>query len=118
MIRHALTLTTLALAALVAAAPVAAADDVCVTFSDARQTARFGSQYLLVRDGDKHYRVSFVDHQCGAMALVGKIRLETKDANNVLCQREGRVKTRHGSCRVKQVDEIDAATFARLTRAR
>lgn len=117
MIRTALTLSALALAGLFAAAP-ASADELCVSFSDARQTARFGSQYLLVRDGDKHYRVGFVGNQCGAMSLAGKLTLVTGDETNKLCTDKGRVTTRGGSCRVNAVDEIDAKEFARLTRRR
>ena len=40
----------------------------CVDLAADRQAARFGSQYLLVKDGDAHYRIGF-SGSCSAIAL-------------------------------------------------
>lgn len=93
-----------------------ASDDSCVSLSDQHRTSRFGTQYLLVKDGDEHFKVSFAGNQCGMLAVTPKFRIKTGGEANRLCSSGSTVSARTGSCKVNKVEAIDAEEFARLRR--
>ena len=95
-----------------------AGDAECVKLSEQRQTLRYGSQFLLIRDQDRHFRVSFAGNQCGAISAAAKVRIHTDGKDDLLCPESGRVSTRAGLCRVAAVESIDGETFAQLSRRR
>lgn len=93
-----------------------ASDEGCYSLSDAHKTSRFGTQYLLVKDGDQHLKVSFVGNRCGLIAVSPKLRIKTGGESGRLCSSGTVVSTPTGSCRVSGVETIDAEEFQRLRR--
>jgi hypothetical protein len=83
----------------------------CVDLTAGHESFRFGSQYLLVRDGDHHYRMSFGGN-CDAL-LHGTVAIDTKGTANQLCPSATRVSARTYACQVRSIDEIDAAAYDR-----
>ena len=83
----------------------------CVDLAPGHESFHFGSQYLLVRDGEHHYRVSF-GGDCDAL-LHGQVDISTSGTANQLCPDSTRVSARTYVCQVRSVDEIDAAAYDR-----
>ena len=110
-----------AAAAFMAPAPASAADAMplegCVNLSPTHEGVRFGSKSLLVKDGDAHYRVD-LGRSCSAMTLATSVTIETDGQANRLCAADSEVSTNRGSCDVRKVETIDAATFDRYKRRR
>ena len=103
----------------VSAGPASDDDDSgCVKFSEQRETVYHGGEHLLVRDQGQHFRVSFVGRQCGEIPAAAKLRLHSGGEKDVLCAGKGKVSARTGSCRVAEVEPIDADTFAQQSRRR
>jgi hypothetical protein len=87
----------------------------CVNLGADHEAFRFGNQYLLVHDGDAHYRLSFYGN-CEALGLATQVRISTSGEANRLCPKATRVESRTQSCTVRSVDRIDAADYARFQR--
>lgn len=91
----------------------------CVELSPDYQVARFGSQYLMVKDGDAYYRIAFGGSGCSAITLVSSVRIATDGKDNQLCPVASKVKTKRDSCdarEVLRVDEIEYEKYARRQR--
>jgi hypothetical protein len=86
----------------------------CVTLSPDHQAARFGSQYLAIRDGDTHYRVEF-GGSCAALQSASVV-VTSDRAPNRLCATGSRVSSKAGDCMVSKVTVIDEAEFERYAR--
>ena len=92
----------------------------CVDLSPDRRLARFGSQYLLVRDGDANYRLGF-GGGCAAIELSTDIVLHAEGRDDRLCPEGTRVVTRRATCAVRGVRMISADeydSYARRGRSR
>ncbi|MEO6102231.1 MAG: hypothetical protein ABIP44_01160 [Pseudoxanthomonas sp.] len=91
----------------------------CVDLSPDYQVARFGSQYLMVKDGDAYYRIGFGGSGCSAITLSSSVSIATDRKANRLCPVASKVKTRRDTCdarEVLRVDEVEYEKFARLQR--
>ena len=91
----------------------------CVELSSDYQVARFGSQYLMVKDGDAHYRIGFGGSGCSAITLSSSVEIATDGKNNWLCPVASKVKTKRDSCDARgvlRVDEIEYEKYARRQR--
>jgi hypothetical protein len=86
--------------------------DGCVTLSPSHEGARFGSQYLLIRDGDAHYRIEFRQGGCSAL-YSGSVVVSTHGEANRLCASDTRVSSKAGTCHVSGVTLIDADEYRR-----
>lgn len=121
MSRSLLMLSVLALGAslpLAASAAQGETIDTCVELSASHSLHRTGSQFLYVKDGSDHYRLSFTGGACGDMAVTNKFRIDTGGANDRICPGETRVVARGRHCQVHAVRRIEGDDFARLTRKR
>lgn len=99
------------------AAPKGEAVSDCVDLGAGHVVSRYGSQFVLVADGDARYRVN-VDSGCDALGLATRLELSTAGQAGRVCPASTRVKTNEGSCDVESVQRIDAATYARFMRKR
>jgi hypothetical protein len=96
------------------AAPKTPLND-CVNLSGDYEAFRFGKQYLLIRDHDAHYRLSF-SGDCEALGISTQVVISTAGEANRLGPMATRVESRRHSCAVRRVDEIDATQYARYKR--
>jgi hypothetical protein len=87
----------------------------CVNLSTDHEAFRFGKQYLLIQDGDAHYRLSFRG-DCEAIGLSSQVVISTAGETNRLCPQATKVDSRTRSCSVSSVDQIDADRYARYKR--
>lgn len=111
---------TLMLVAMTALSPIAHAQDnekltECVDLKPGFEMARYGSQYLLVKDGQDHYRLGF-DGNCSALTLATRFEISAGKQPNRLCPTETRVKTKRDRCNVREVRPVDAAEYERYAR--
>lgn len=121
MTRHLLLATLLASGAtfsLPAAALKGEQVDQCLELEAGHVLRRSGSQFLYVKNGADHYRVSFVSGQCGQLAVSSKFHVDTDGARDRICPEDTRVMTRGGSCAVGGIQRIEGDDYARLTRRR
>ncbi|MEO8364844.1 MAG: hypothetical protein ABI538_01415 [Pseudoxanthomonas sp.] len=91
----------------------------CVELSADFQVARFGSQYLVVKDGDSYYRIGFGGSGCSAIALSSSVRIVTDGKDNQLCPVASKVRTKRDTCdarEVLRVDEVEYEKYARRQR--
>jgi hypothetical protein len=91
----------------------------CVELSPDYEVARFGSQYLLVKDGDAYYRIGFGGSGCSAITLSSSVKIATDGNDNQLCPVASKVKTRRDSCAAREVlrvDEVEYEKYARRQR--
>jgi hypothetical protein len=86
--------------------------DDCVTLGPNHQAFGFGKQYLLIQDGDSHYRLAFRG-DCEALSLSTQVVISTAGETNRLCPQATKVNSRSRSCSVSSVDRIDADRYAR-----
>lgn len=102
-----------------AAAPVQAAPGdaltECVELASDHQATRFGSQYLLIRSDDAHYRLGF-GGACDAIALTANVQVSTSGTSNRLCPTGTHVETKRDTCKVRSVEEIRADEFERYAK--
>jgi len=108
-------LTTLLLCACSATAAHAAPGDKlsdCIDLSSDYEATRFGSQYLIIRDNNAHYRVGF-GGSCDAMTMNSKMSISTEGHENRLCASNTKVSMKRDSCKVRSVEEIRADEFER-----
>ena len=89
----------------------------CVDLGVDHQAVRFGTQYVLIQDGDAHYRLHF-NGSCDALTVATSIEISTDGQVNRLCPQKSRLVSRMKSCSVRGVDLIDADTFERYKRRR
>lgn len=82
----------------------------CVDLAPDRQMARFGSQYLLVKDGDTHYRIGF-GGSCAAISMSTQVQIRTDGRNNRLCPSGTRVFAKRDSCIARGVMLISADKY-------
>ena len=87
----------------------------CISLSDAHKGTRGGSEYLLLKDGDAHYRVGF-GGSCDALARSSVVQVATGDHKNQLCAKGSKVTSRSGYCAVRSVEKIDAEDYERAAR--
>ena len=112
-IPFALLLLAACSASAVAAEPVPV--EGCVELSDSHQGMRYGSKYLLVKDGDAHYRVGF-GRSCTALVMASNVTIKTDGQSNRLCATGTKVASKQARCDVRTVEAIDAETFERYKR--
>jgi len=86
----------------------------CVDLTADHQAFGFGTQYLLVQDGDAHYRVSFYGN-CDAVGMP-QVEITTSGTTNRLCPKATRVTASTRACSVRSVEQIDAERYARYRR--
>ena len=117
-----LALPLLAFAGTAAAVPPADATLAdCVDLGAGHEAFRFGSQALLVADGDTHYKLSFGGNGCSALMASATVDIATDGEANRLCPSGSRVSARTQSCAVRAVQRISAddyAAYQRRARAR
>jgi len=87
----------------------------CVDIAPQRQVARYGSQYLLVKDGDAHYRIGF-GGSCSAISMSTQVQIRTDRQDNRLCPSGTRIITRGDSCTVRTVVLISEDEYAKYAR--
>ncbi|MBP6797583.1 MAG: hypothetical protein KA124_05760 [Luteimonas sp.] len=87
----------------------------CVSLSDAHQGTRFGSQYLLLKDGDAHYRLGF-GGSCDALMRSSIVQVATGGEKNRLCAKGTTVTSRSSYCTVRSVEKVDADYYERVAR--
>jgi hypothetical protein len=90
----------------------------CVDLTPERSLRHNGAQFLYVRDGEEHYRLSFRDGRCNVMTMTSKLDLVTGEAENRVCPEGSRVKARGQSCRVTGIERISEQDYARKLRRR
>jgi hypothetical protein len=88
----------------------------CVELSADYQVARFGSQYLMVKDGDAHYRIGFGGSGCSAITLSSNVKIATDGKDNQLCPAASKVKTKRDSCAAREVMRVDEAEYEKYAR--
>ena len=108
-----LSLALCAPAAIAAPVPV----EGCVDLSSSHEGMRYGSKYVLIKDGDAHYRLDF-GRACSAITASGSITIEAEGEANRICASGTKVDTGRGDCNVRKVEAIDAETFARYKKRR
>lgn len=90
----------------------------CVDLSPDYQVARFGSQYLLVKDGDAYYRIGFGGSGCSAITLSSHVEIATGGKDNQLCPVASKVETRRDSCNAREVLRVDEIEYQKYARRR
>ena len=90
----------------------------CVELSPDYQAARFGSQYLMVKDGDAYYRLGFGGSGCSAITLSANVRIATEGKENRLCPTASKVKTKRNSCEAREVLRVDEIEYKKYARQR
>ena len=86
----------------------------CVDLTPGHEAFSFGTQYLLLQDGDAHYRVSFYG-SCDAVGMP-QPEVSTSGTVNRLCPKDTRVTAGMRACSVRTVEQIDAERYARYRR--
>ena len=89
----------------------------CVDLPAGYEMARFGSQYLLVKDGDNYYRLGF-SGSCDAIAMSSIVKISTKGQADRLCPAATRVSTKRDMCGVREIVRIDEDEYGRYARKR
>ena len=89
----------------------------CVDLSAAHKVLGYGSQLVLVADGDAHYRLK-VDNSCDALATATRFQLSSAGQAGRICPEGTSVKTNDDNCDVTSVERIDARTYSRYLRSR
>jgi uncharacterized protein DUF6491 len=112
--------STLLLAALAGFATAAYAQENekltdCVDLPADYQATRFGSQYLLVKDGDNYYRLGF-NGSCDAIALASSVKISTDGQANRLCPTGTKVATKRDSCKVRELVRVDQDEYDQYAR--
>ena len=87
----------------------------CVDLPADYQAARFGSQYLLVKDGDNYYRLGF-NGSCSAIAVSTSVKISTGGQTNRLCPSDTRVSTKQDSCSAREVVRVDQDEYEKYAR--
>lgn len=87
----------------------------CTTLSPQHEAVRFGSQYLIVGDGDARYRLEFSESSCFALQSAS-IVISTDDQAGRLCGSRTIVKSKSGRCDVRRVDLIEDSDYQRYKR--
>ena len=87
----------------------------CVDLPADYQAARFGSQYLLVKDGDNYYRLGF-NGSCSAIAVATSVKISTGGQTNRLCPSDTRVSTKQDSCSAREVIRVDQDEYEKYAR--
>lgn len=89
--------------------------DECVSLSDAHEGARFGSQYLMLKDGGTYYRVGF-SGSCDALTKGSIVQVSTGVQKNRLCPTGSKVSSQRARCSVRTVEKIDGDDYERYAR--
>ncbi|MDR6840769.1 hypothetical protein [Pseudoxanthomonas sacheonensis] len=87
----------------------------CVDLPADYQAARFGSQYLLVKDGDNYYRLGF-NGSCSAIAVSPAVKISTDGQANRLCPRDTKVSGKRDSCSAREVVRVDQDEYEKYVR--
>jgi hypothetical protein len=87
----------------------------CVELPADYQATRFGSQYLLVKDGDNYYRLGF-NGSCSAIALSSSVKISTAGQANRLCPSDTKIASKRDSCRVSEVVRVDQNAYEQYAR--
>ena len=88
----------------------------CVDLPADYQAARFGSQYLLVKDGDNYYRIGFNGGSCSAISLPSSVKIATQGQANRLCPSDTKVSNKHDSCSAREVVRVDQDEYEKYAR--
>jgi hypothetical protein len=80
----------------------------CVQLGGNHESMRFGQQYLLIKNDEAYYRLSF-NGDCAALGF--SLDISTDGQANRLCPSGTRVSSARDACAVRSVDAIDAAGF-------
>lgn len=87
----------------------------CVDLPADYQAARFGSQYLLVKDGDNYYRIGF-NGSCSAISLSSNVKIATQGQVNRLCPNDTKISTKRDSCSASEVVRVDQDEYEKYAR--
>ncbi|MGH8026510.1 MAG: hypothetical protein ACREO0_07255 [Pseudoxanthomonas sp.] len=87
----------------------------CVDLPADYQATRFGSQYLLIKDGDNYYRVGF-NGSCSAIALSSSVKISTDGQANRLCPRDTKISSKRDSCAAREVVHVDQREYEQYVR--
>ena len=113
-----LVFAALAFAAVAGPAQAASGEPLkeCINFSGNHEVSRFGSQYVLVHDGDAYYRLQ-ADH-CDKLSMATRVTIQTDKQIDRVCPEGTRIETNAGNCRASKAETIDEATWRRYQRHR
>lgn len=112
------SLAALLLCAGAATAQTAApALDACIDLDASSQFSRGGSEQLLIKHGDAHYKLKFRS-SCSDLPYSRKIQITSEGHKGRLCPSGSIVQTDRTSCPVAKIQTIDAGEFERLRRRR
>ena len=89
----------------------------CVDLPAGYEAARFGSQYLLVRDNDDYFRID-LGKSCNAIALSSNVKISTKGEANRICPTDTRVSSKHSRCDAREVVRIDQSEYRKYAKRR
>lgn len=89
----------------------------CVDLSAEHKVNRYGNQFVLVADGDAHYRLN-VDNACDGLAMATRFQLSSGGQVGRICPEGTSVKTNDDRCKITSVERIDAKTYSRYVRSR
>lgn len=90
----------------------------CVTLGAGKEIVRAGNgQQFFLKDGDSHYRIAF-KNSCSSIVTASKLEISTDGETNRLCPQGTQVRTKRDTCKVGEVERIDADEFANRKRAR
>lgn len=87
----------------------------CVDLPADYQATRFGSQYLLIKDGDNYYRIGF-NGSCSAITLSSSIKIATEGQANRLCPSDTRISGKRDSCAASEVLRVDENEYEKYAR--
>src|SRR5262245_50254711 len=77
----------------------------CVSLSGSQQVSRFGSQYVLVHDGDTYYRLHA--DRCDKLSLATRFALRAESQSDRICPADTQIQTNTGNCTAYKADVID-----------
>lgn len=118
--RHTHRITLLLALGLCAASAQAVAGEAiqeCVELSGSQQVSRFGTQYVLVADGDAYYRLS-VSSSCDGLQMATRFDVSADGQAGRICPSGTRVKLNKDDCKVSAVERIDETAYARYNKRR
>ncbi|MET0814143.1 MAG: hypothetical protein ABWX88_03025 [Pseudoxanthomonas sp.] len=87
----------------------------CVDLPADYQAARFGSQYLFVKDGDNYYRIGF-NGGCSAITLSANVRITSDGQANRLCPTDTKISTKRDTCKAREVVRVDQNEYEKYVR--
>ncbi|GAB3093626.1 hypothetical protein GCM10027159_09510 [Lysobacter terrae] len=88
----------------------------CVSLSGSQQATRFGSQFVLIHDGDTYYRLHA--DRCDKLSLATRVTVRADSQPDRICPSDTRIETNTGNCIASKVETIDETTYRRYQHRR